>query len=173
MSLTVGSIHGIVISTFFTSLSGMVSGVKRAKRGVSCCVVSYFYIAFFSVLAFASTALAVLLADGLLEVRRAVFVCSCVCVFRCFTASRYSGDKVHKHTDTQTHKDTRMHTHIPVQTRTYPCTDLPPSDVLICCFSASRYTGCIVRAHKHTHTHIHRHTFTFCCFTAHAKSAYT
>ena len=68
MSLTIGAIESVVVIMFFTTLSGMISGVKRAEKGVSCCVVTYFYIAFFAVVAITAVGLAVLLEDGLLEV---------------------------------------------------------------------------------------------------------
>jgi hypothetical protein len=68
MSLTINGIGSAVLAFCLLTLSGMASGIKRA-RGVSCCVVSYIYLAFVAAVALIAVALALILQDGFLEVR--------------------------------------------------------------------------------------------------------
>ena len=71
MSLTINGIGSAVLAFCLLTLAGMASGVKRAK-GVSCCVVSYIYLAFIAAVALIAVALTLVLKEGFLAVMLAL-----------------------------------------------------------------------------------------------------
>ena len=82
---------------------------------------------------------------------------SSMSLFYCFTASRYSGNKIHTythiHTDTHVHTDTNSH----IFTFLFVCFIASQH---IYCFTAVRCSGYIAQTHTHKHTNRQIHAYT-------------
>ena len=68
MTATLNAIGSVTLVMILLTISGMVSGLKRA-RGVSCCLVFYVYVAAIAAIAMLIVAITLLASSGMLQVR--------------------------------------------------------------------------------------------------------